>query len=383
MESPFKKYCDAQDKYVMINNASHNFYESQAEELYKHSPGYITEVFEAEAHFRAKTFNNEIISIEGQQGTFKSIFGAALSQHILCPAFKQPLDPKTFFSRWYCNAEELDEKIRVDDYKTVHVLDEQKKAVIGKGSVSANLRLSDYEDQCRKTQKSIIYISPEIFDHSHYFVFKSHSTPRLQNPLCELQKNGKCTQGERINECFSHETKTLCSKVKFNQRTGFPESIIFRLYTDNLYTGRKVCRGFLEIEPPSPEIFAYYFNIVKPLFLNKLEKNIDFLHSRYTKLTEGVIKAHLIELIIISGHKSVKKIKLKQSDGSEILEDQIIDTERWVSANKSVIEAKLYEFEQSTRKWTISQIEYLVDNIKHKLDLICQEKNLKKGVSKN
>lgn len=373
--SPFEKYCDSVDKDYFSNDRTISDYFKLAYQLEDERPNYINDLLIEDWKFRSKYGLNVVMSIEGQQGQFKSLFGI-YNAFVLGEIFDYPYDMK---KNLYILPEELDEGLRSFPFRTTHVLDEQPHKRVGIGSASGSLSLQDYEEQGRATQKNIIYISPQIFDHSHYFVFSSISHDRInQNNFCE-----HCPI-EIANECYKNLFTTLCpnefrllkngESIKFFERIGYPKTMTFLLRTKRKIDGLQVPRGFVTVPMVSPQTHILYQEM-KMQNLIRLEKHQDNLFKAKDEIAQEFLKGYSEKCLKIVGGLVERTYKLKDIDGEVRLETKIFDTRKYSIVSSDVIEGFLYEFLGSERRFTIKEIKLIVARIKNNLYELCFEKN--------
>ncbi len=370
--SPFEEYCNEIDEENQMWSKAD--YYAFAKSLYNSTPNYITNLFLADAEFRAKNMLNMILSIEGQQGCGKSLFGLALAFYI----------SKIFgvifsFLHIFVQINDLDDSLRDSPNRTTFILDEQKKKKVGLESETDYLSLIDYEEQCRYTQKNLIYISPNIVDHSHYFVFSYDFLTRLDNKSCYNDSNSKkthlCKKGFNINKCYSEKWKTLC-KIPFHKRKGYPSKFRFLLQTHRKIDKFLVPRGFVEIPIVNPETVKRY-DAVKKSNINALEKKQDSTFDRYKKNVETFWNLHKKGTMILVKKVRNKKVKIQNKDGTVRLTPVQTVDKYYKSQSNSIIEVMLYEFLGSSQNFTTKSIKIMVAMIKQRADLRTQKANEK------
>ena len=375
VESPFTQYCETIDKKVMIEGLSFDWYYSHLYKLEEQEPEYLKDLLIEDWYFRAKFGLNIVASFEGEQGTGKSFFALFIC-YFLGIIFNKPFD---IDNNLYAIPEDLDDGLRKADFRTTHFIDEQRNKNVGLGSISTDLSLQDYEEQCRYTQKNILYASPSIHNHEHYFVFSSQRIERISNnyycSMCPPEIKAKC-----------HETplKTICPSefvvlrggedIKFYERLGYPKRITFLLKTKRKIDGDEIPRGFVSFPMPTPETVLKY-DLVKKANIKKLESQQEDSFSYIVKEVDGFITVHSKELMKMIGNVSEKTYKLKDPQGNPYLDTKIFDNRKYSVVSANIIESLLYIHLKTMRKYTTKQIALMVSTIKGNMQDVVFKKN--------
>ncbi len=373
--SPFVKYCDSVDEQAIGENPwSLDKYYSFVNDIYTKDPSYIYNLLIADFTHRARFRKNVIMSIEGPQGEGKSLYGLYWS-FTLGDIFKRPYD---IHQNLYATPEDLDEDLHKTPYRTTHQQDEQRKKKVGVGSVATDLSLQDYEEQCRWTQKNIIWIAPELRNHNHYFMFSAPFMERIDNKLCS-----QCPVKIQ-DKCFSDSFKTNCPskivklnkgvKIPFYERSGYPKSITCLLKTKRRIDGWIVPRGFVKVPIVNPKTVETYDEI-KAQNIARLEKQQDDSFKYKQKVIDEFVKKHKTLCITLTGHIEIKMYKIKDAKGNSRVQKVPWDNRKYVVASQKYIEALLYKFIKAQHKYVTKEIDLMVAVIKEELQRIAQKKN--------
>jgi len=113
------------------------------------------------------------------------------------------------------------------------------------------------------TQNNLIYCSPEVVNHAHYFIFKE------VNYGVERKMVQKCRDCVKYNECHADYYDTLCD-LKFWERDGYPLSFSFMLETKRLSDQLFVPRGVVTLPMVSWKS-ADIYNKVKAVNIKRFE----------------------------------------------------------------------------------------------------------------
>lgn len=288
-KSPLQLYCEEQDR-VHLDKSFGWQYQNVALKLDR---TYFTNLFLTDVHWRGDHQQNWVGSIEGTQSSGKSLFGINIGIR-LGLAFRFPfiLDRDLF-----ANPYDLEHELRSGERRRTYQYDEQPQRMVGVGSGSTRVSLSDWEDIARYTQKNIIYCSPEVMDHSHYFVFQQveYDIRRINNPVCRECK--------RYSECQATFYSTLCEKgkvkhgVKFYERDGYPIEFSFMLLTKRLSDKMLMPRGIVSFPMISPSTALLYDEIKSKNITNfegfinqswkrKLDEIMEFVDEYFERLTQ-------------------------------------------------------------------------------------------------
>lgn len=338
--STFTDFCDTIDREMINQDASNDQYLKLAIQMYEDrkvypNQNYIYDLLIKDFEHRARFRKNVIMSIEGLQGEGKSFFGLFWS-YKLGEIFGVPFDIK---KNLYAFPEELDEKLRESKNRTTHFLDEQRSANIGVGAVAQQLKLKDFEEQMRYTQKNIIYASPEVRDHAHYFVFEVFDMKRIENEDFKEFKDEK--------------------KLKFWEKSGYPMKWVFLLKTHNKYTKGLVPRGYVTVPMVTPETVTVYDRI-KRKNLKKLERFQDNAFKIKQKLIKEFVKEYKEKCIQMIGTVVERAYKLKDDEGNPIIKKLVFDNRKYAVVSKDVIESHIYEFLGGQHQFTTRELTIMV-----------------------
>lgn len=374
IESPFVDYCDKIDEKMVKKGASLDDYNTLAYDLFKNTPTYILDLLISDFKFRAKFRKNVIMSVEGEQAEGKSLFSLYFA-YTLGDIFGKKFDINKHL---YAIPEDLDSNIRESPFRTTHFLDEQRNKNVGVGSITTDLNLMDYEEQSRWTMRNIIYASPKVRNHAHYFVFKVQRTVRIENKkFCS-----RCPSAIQ-DKCYKNQFKTCCpnnfikenngQKVKFYERSGYPSYFTALLKTKRKFDGWEVPRGFLNVPIVNPKTVELYDKI-KGKNIARLEAQEDDSFLVKNKLVDSFIKEKKDQLIKLVGAIKVFTYKVRGEEGTNLIEKPV-DSRKWVVVPLKVIEAELYMYIKAQHRYTVREVDIMVSLIKNRLETYAQEKN--------
>lgn len=355
--STFTEFCDTIDRKMVMEGGCNDDYLKLAIQMLEDrklypNKNYVYDLLIKDFEHRARFRKNVIMSIEGLQGEWKSFFGLFWA-YTIGKIFGVPFNIK---KNLYAFPEELDENLRESKNRTTHFLDEQRSANIGVGSVAQQLKLKDFEEQMRYTQKNIIYASPEIRDHAHYFVFEAFDMKRLEN--------------------MDYETFEDEKKLKFYEKSGFPTSGTFLLKTHNKYTKGLVPRGYVTVPMVTPETVTVYDRI-KRRNLKKLEKFQDNAFKIKEKLINKFVTTYKDQCIQMIGNVVERAYKVKDDEGNPVIKKLVFDNRKFSVVNKDVVESYIYVFLKGQHQFTIKEISLMVSVSKHKFNAIAFDMNKK------
>ena len=341
IESPFTKYCDIIDRKMILEKASIEDYYNLCIQLNETDPDYIYNSLIEDFNHRSQFRKNVIMSSEGDQGEGKSLFSAYWA-YKLGEIFNRKFDMRKTL---YAIPEDLDNGLRDSPFRTTHFLDEYRKKNVGIGSKATQWSLKDYEEQCRWTQKNIIYASPDVGDRSHYFLFRAESIERVENK----RNCSKCPQLLQ-NKCYVDMLSTACKKVNYWERSGYPKNFTFLLRTKRKWDGWLVPRGWVSV-PMINHKTAELYEEIKGKNIRRLEKQEDEAFN-YKKV--------VIDLFIEAYKDRI--VRPKSSGKYEV-------------ASKLVVEGYLYEYLKAEHKYTTKEIDLMVSMVKEKAIVICNSRN--------
>jgi len=261
--SPLSEYARSIDE--AMPNATYMELWNLALETYKKNPYFFTQILLSDFRYRANHQKNIVASVESPQGTGKSLFSIAM-----CLWIGKLFDNAFILDRdIFINPSELDRDLRHgNNRRRTYLYDEQPQKTVGIGSYSTQISLKDYSEICRHTQNNLVYCSPEVLEHAHYFIFTQifEDIKRVKNKACE-----KC---EVYSKCQKTFYKTLC-EIPFNKRDGYPIEFSFMLLTRRINEERKrfIPRGVVTLPMVSPEI-AKEYQVIKSFNIKQFEREI-------------------------------------------------------------------------------------------------------------
>lgn len=343
-KSPLQLYCEEQDR-VHLDRSYAWQYQNVA---LKMNRTYFTNLFLSDITWRGDHQQNWVGSIEGQQSSGKSIFGLNIGIR-LGLAFRYPfvLD-RDLFSNPY----DLEFALRNGEKRRTFQYDEQPQRTVGIGSGSIRLSLSDWVEIARYTQKNIIYCSPEIQEHAHYFVFQQveYDIKRINNPVCRECKS--------YSLCQAHFYSTLCEKgkvnngIKFYERDGYPIEFSFMLLTKRLSDKMLMPRGIVTFPMISPAT-ALLYDEIKGRNITNFEGFINDAWKRKINEVMAFIDKYFEKLVTYREWKS----------------------SRWlVCGSKPVIEGWFYK-EFTTSKFTHDEVKIFISLIRQEVADRCNKIN--------
>ena len=355
--STFEEYCETIDEMMLMKELPLQSYQTLCLEIKNNrkkfpDPNYIYNLLIKDFEHRAKFRKNIIMSIEGDQGEGKSLFGLFWA-YKLGEIFGQPFNIK---KNLYAIPEDFNIKIRDAKFRSTHFLDEQRKANIGVGSKATELKLMDFEEQMRWTQKNIIYASPSIKDHSHYFIFKAKKIDRVENKeycaVCPKKYQDKCYTKQFETNCPPNFIKrNNGKKVTFWERSGYPTALTFMLKTKRKDDGYLVPRGFVTVPIVTPKT-AVLYDKIKGKNIRKLTRFEDDSHKEKLDIVENFIKAF--------------KDKCVRRKGS---------SKKFTVVNIYIIQLKLAEFLRGQRQMVTADVKMVVAEAKERFEEIAFKKN--------
>lgn len=253
-ESPLETYFRELDILYRSSLDSEYFERAMQEPI-----AYNNKLIISDLKFRADSRMNVVMSISDiieKTGTGKSSAGLKL-----CGTVATIFSSKFDLSHVVWMPEELDKKIETAENNTVWQLDEQKRkgSQIGTMSSAIDARLGDMEDMLRQSGISIIYVAPQIRSHNHFYVLNTWRLMRVRNPVCQ-NCNKNC------QECA----------MPFNERSGYPDSVILLLQTKRLTTGMQVPRGLIKVSMPDPTLMQEYWKM-KEINVQRMKKKEESL----------------------------------------------------------------------------------------------------------
>lgn len=319
-KSPLQIYCEEIDKKYSDKNYGW-YYLNLALKL---DPKYFTNLLLKDWKWRADHQQNILASIEGTQGSFKSLFGLSAGIH-LTRFFGVPFNFKTGLN---VDPDDLDYNVRHGKNRETFIYDEQPQKSVGIGSKTTQISLKDYEEIGRYTQKNILYCSPEVYDHAHYFVFTQYTSDMYRI------KNEKCLKCDKYSECQASFYKTLCD-IPFHERDGYPLKGGFILLTKRLMDKIFMPRGIVEFPMVTPNT-ALLYNKFKQKNIKKFEKGQTNAWKHRMDDLEKFLKEKKSELMFFDDVK-----------------------EKWKLETKAVFKSVFYSY-FGNRKFTTEEAEILI-----------------------
>lgn len=199
-----------------LKHTRHSF-ESIYKLAIKQDRDYWSELLTDDFVFRYIHKLNVVASCEGVQGSGKSLFLLYIAL-LLGVVFKKPFKIDNVCFTPY----EFERKLKRSGDRETFLVDEQTNITSGIMSRHVSEKLKDYEEQLRYSQNNLLYASPSLRVHEHFFIFDTNKVPyssveRIVNPQCT--KAGKC----------------ICKEtgLKENERCGYPKRINAMLITIN------------------------------------------------------------------------------------------------------------------------------------------------------
>lgn len=346
-------YCKRMDEYIEQTGISEDEFirkEMQNQKSTNYLFSYLMQHFEYTFLFRL----NNVISIDGQQGSGKSLFGIALAYY-LGQKFKQPF---LMEQNLYGFEEDLQQAYPAAPPRSTHVLDEQKHGMVGLGSYALKIALTEYEEKLRYTQKNLIYISPEERDHSHYFKFTLSREPeRISN-----KENNLCMQCPlNVRDvCFTKNFETFCpqeildknggKKLEFWQKVGYPKSFTAMLWTKPEYSQFFRKRGVVTFPMVTPKTAIIYDEIKQKIIL-RVENREDEGFNPIKSFAIDFVNEHL-EVLLVKTPRGFYKPKQKE-----------------------LLEADFYTLSKQTSRFTTKQTKLILALVREKLLSACELRN--------
>jgi len=329
-ESPMETYFKTIDMEFLEGNADKmNSYLVRA---MSEDTSYLNQLLMIDFKYRADSKMNAICSCHGLQGSGKSLSMIYLGL-LLGKIFSRPFSVKNIVF----DPEELDSKLEKSGYRETYLLDEQRQTNVGLMSRTTQLRIADYDDQLRFSQNNLLYASPELRDHSHFFIFKTYKIVRHKNPKCVA-----CVKFKAYDPKLGQRNPCDNCVVLPETRTGYPKAFLLMLYTNNTLQGsfnRLVPRGIVSFPMPNQNIVDEY-DKVKGRHIKMLKAKETSAFNRLKELGDKIFERHKDGLVITTKRGALKPasrnmIKLKiydtvglrylTNDGTELLVDIILE----------------------------------------------------------
>lgn len=329
--SPLQKYCEGIDLKYYEKTYGWYYYELA---LKKVPSSFMTNILLKDYEWRANHQQNILDSTEGTQSSGKSIF--QINKGIwIGNIFDNPFRlERDIFS----NPFDLDLEVRnPNEVRRTFLYDEQPQRMVGMGSASVKISLKDYEEIGRYTQKNILYASPEVRDHSHYFVFKQvdYDINRLSNPVCR-----KC---DKFAQCTKNFYSTLCD-IEFNKRDGYPIDFRFMLFTKRLADGVLMPRGIVSFPMLSPKT-AKAYNEIKKKNIQAFENYENNSWERKVQLMRDFVNENFDSLIkdTDTGKKPISLKLIKVAFFNKFTTNRFLseEVELFITLIKQMVEEKL------------------------------------------
>lgn len=190
--------------------------------------------------------------------------------------------------------EELDKLIEESKGKETFLMDEQQTTNVGIMSHTMQRRLVDFEEQLRHNQINLLFASPSLRDHAHYFVFKAENPIRITNPICQKCKVESCAK------CKMPEWK----------RSGYPRAFRLLLSTKRFVDGMLVPRGYLEIPMPNYE-FVQEYDKVKNEHIENVKKKESKMWDNMKKLADVIFEKNKEKMLTQTKKGEYKVVSAK------------------------------------------------------------------------
>jgi len=255
----------------------------------------VSDLLIKEIHWRKDHNQNIVASIEGSQGSGKSMpfsyFGL-----LIASIFNEKFTPEHVFF----TPEDLDFAIQNAKKKETFLRDEHLFTRAGLMSNFVEKSLSDYEEQLRFNQNNLLFCSVNLQNHSHFFCFES-------------------------------------KHIIFDDK-GYPKSFICMLKTPR-YTDRSefVWRGYINFPMPNTDFVEGY--------LKRKEEHIKNLKNKYGNtlnpvnyFAEDILKEKEKQLVMTTKEGFIKPIK---SELMQFVIHEKIGTRKFTIAGYKLLEAKL------------------------------------------
>lgn len=210
--------------------------------------------------FRADNFMNIVASVEGTQGSGKSL-GFIYFGMLLGKFFGYPFTLKNIVF----DPDDLDSALEKAPHRSTWLMDEQKRANVGMMSRTTQLNLADLEEQLRRSQVSLLYASPALRQHEHFFAFKTFRIVRINDAdcsECEEYREWKPTSGQP-SPCDNCDLPP-------EKRNGYPKYFLFLLQTKRLIDNMLVPRGIIQFPMPNTK-FVKDYDIIKLEHIKRLQ----------------------------------------------------------------------------------------------------------------
>jgi len=281
--------------------------------------------------FRASHKLNVVASCEGVQGSGKSLFFLYLAK-LLGGLFKREFKIDNICFTPY----EFERRIKHSKERETFLIDEQTNITSGIMSRHVSENLKDYEEQLRYSQNNLLYASPSLRNHEHFFIF---DTNRVPYSSVERIANERCTK----------EKECICEKIglKEFQRCGYPIRFNAMLLTINALDYMLRPRAVISL----------------PMINYKFYRQYDKLKSEYQaylkKKGKGGIMPEVFESVdkIINKRKkdlfrkNVKgKIVLKQKKDLKIIAYEEVGANFTVKGLEDFVIPKLIEKAEQLKK---------------------------------
>ena len=198
--------------------------------------------------FRADSFMNVVASVEGQQGSGKSISFIYLGL-LIGKFFGYPFALKNIIF----DPDDLDTALEKADKRTTWLMDEQKRANVGMMSRTTQLNLTDLEDQLRRSQINLLYASPSLRQHEHFFAFKTFRIIRINDADCT-----ECDEYKHWNPTSGQPSPCDTCDLPADKRNGYPKYFLLLLQTKRLIDNMLVPRGIVQFPMPNIKFIEQY-----------------------------------------------------------------------------------------------------------------------------
>lgn len=271
---------------LLMADATHGQYWQRAQQ---EDVQYMNRLLVEEFKYRMDMRLNIVASVEGSQGMGKSLSSIYMGL-LLGKIFGKPFTVKNI--AFY--PEELDELIENSTGRETFLMDEQQTTNVGIMSHTMQRRLVDFEEQLRHNQINLLFASPSLRDHAHYFVFKAEHPIRLTNPICQKCKKPDC------ENCKMPEWK----------RSGYPKAFRLLLSTKRFVDGMLVPRGYLEIPMPNYD-FVQLYDTVKNEHIENVKKKESKMWDNMQKLADVIFQKNKDKMLMQTKKGEYKPVSAK------------------------------------------------------------------------
>jgi len=253
--------------------------------------------------FRADSFQNCVASVEGSQGTGKSLafiyFGLLLGKF-----FGYPFTLKNIIF----DPDDLDSALEKASPRTSWLMDEQKRANVGMMSRTTQLNLTDLEEQTRRKQINLLYASPSLRQHEHFFAFKTFRIIRINDADCS-----ECSEYSEWKPTSGTTSPCDTCDLPLHKRNGYPKYFLLLLQTKRLIDNMLVPRGIIQFPMPNTK-FVEEYDKIKLQHIKRLQAKESAWWDKMKGYADNIWerkKDHLIKKMKNGNHQVVGKETIK------------------------------------------------------------------------